>query len=210
MVIGMMKVKCISATKMFTKMLKMIAGFKIASLIFIFLNLTNMSCQQKPTKTLEESAQVFDQRSVLIDTRNPFLYQSFHIEGSQNLWWEDFLILKNPKLKTRVLDPDLQQTIERLASKGIHPDFTIILINESANAVENKKWKWLLNYLEIKDIELKSLKELTKSSMGQNNRYANAKSQKPWRLLTSDDFQKDLVNKKSRDCFSTWKPKICL
>lgn len=168
-----------------------------------------MSCQQKPTKAISETAQVFEKKAVLIDTRNPFQFESFHIEGSQNLWSEDFLVLINPKKKTRILDPDLAQTVERLASKGIHPDKTIILLNGKADAIENKKWKWLLSYLEIKNIELRSLNDLKKSSQGQNNRFAKPEPQKSWKLLTSEDFQKDLVLKKSPQCFLSWSAKIC-
>jgi len=181
---------------------------KFISLVLILM--TMWACQQKPTKVLDESAQVFEKKAVLIDTRNPFQYESFHIEGSQNLWSEDFLVLTNPKKKTRMLDPDLAQTVERLASKGLHPDKTIILLNDKADAVENKKWKWLLSYLEIKSIELKNINDLKKSMKGQNNRFAKAEVQKPWKLLTSEDFQKDLVLKKAPKCFLKWEPQNCL
>ena len=180
---------------------------RLALVLVLFLT---WACQQKPTKIIDESAHIYEKKAVLIDTRNPFLYESFHIEGSQNLWWEDFLVLTNPKKKTRVLDPDILQTVERLASKGIHPDKTIVLINDKANAVENKKWKWLLSYLEISHIELKSMNELKKSLKGQNNRFAVAEPQKPWKLLTSEDFQKDLVTKKAQKCFLLWNEKSCL
>lgn len=181
---------------------------KILSLVFFMM--TMWACQQKPTKVLDESAQVYEKKAVLIDTRNPFQYESFHIEGSQNLWSEDFLVLTNPKKKTRMLDPDLAQTVERLASKGIHPDKTIILLNDKADAIENKKWKWLLSYLEIKSIETKSINDLKKSIKGQNNRFANPEPQKPWKLLTSEDFQKDLVLRKAPRCFLKWEAQNCL
>lgn len=167
-------------------------------------------CTQKPTKTISESVQIFEKKAVLIDTRNPLQFESFHIEGAQNLWWEDFIILANPKSKKRIMDPDLVQTIQRLAKKGIHPQKTIILINDQADAIENKKWAWFLSYLEIKDIKLRSLNDLKKSMTGQNNRFAKPEAQKPWVLLTSEDFQKDLVQKKSVDCFIGWNEKRCL
>ncbi|AZZ37105.1 hypothetical protein CIK05_09975 [Bdellovibrio sp. qaytius] len=181
---------------------------KILSTVLVLMTL--WACQQKPTKVLDESANVFEKKAVLIDTRNPFEYESFHIEGSQNLWSEDFLVLTNPKKKTRMLDPDLAQTVERLASRGIHPDKTIILINDKADAIENKKWKWLLSYLEIENIEVKSLNDFKKSAKGQNNRFAKPEAQKPWKLLTSEDFQKDLVAKKAPHCFIKWEAKVCL
>ncbi len=181
---------------------------KIFSLVLVLF--LAWACQQKPTKVIDESAHVYEKKAVLIDTRNPFLYESFHIEGSQNLWWEDFLVLTNPKKKTRVFDPDILQTVERLASKGIHPDKTIVLLNDKADAIENKKWKWLLSYLEINNIELRSVSDLKKSLRGQNNRFALAEPQKPWKLLTSEDFQRDLVTRKAQKCFLKWNPKVCL
>lgn len=181
---------------------------KVLLLVFI-LALTG-ACQQKPTRTIEESTQVYDRKAVLIDTRNPFLYDSFHIEGSENLWSEDFLILTNPKKKTRMLDPDLNQTVQRLASKGIHPNKTVILLNDKPDAIENKKWKWLLSYLEIKSIQTRSLDDFKKSTKGQNNRFAKPEPQQPWKLLTSEDFQKDLVLKKAPKCFVKWEAQNCL
>lgn len=181
---------------------------KIVSLVLLLL--TTWACQQKPTKVLDESANVFVKKSVLIDTRSPFLFESFHIEGSQNIWWEDYLVLTNPKKKIYALDPDLAQTVQRLAAKGIHPDRTIVLINDKADAIENKKWKWLLSYLEIKNIELKSVNDLKKTAKGQNTRFAKAESQNPWTLLTSEDFQRDLVTKKAQKCFLKWNEKSCL
>lgn len=173
-------------------------------MIFLFV-----SCQNKPTKVIEESVQIFKKNTVLIDTRSPLMFESFHIEGSQNLWWEDFVLLKNPKTKKRVFDPDLKQTIDRLAKKGIHPDMTIYLISEKADSTENKKWKWLLSYLEVRNVELKAIADLRKSKSGSINRFALATPQKPWSLLTSDDFQKDLIEKKIPLCFMKWDEKKC-
>jgi rhodanese-related sulfurtransferase len=178
---------------------------------YIILGLLLLSaCAPKPTKVIDESAQIFENKAVLIDTRSPLAFESFHIEGSQNLWWEDYLVLTNPKKKTRMLDPDLQQTVERLAAKGIHPHKTVILINDQADAIPNKKWRWLLSYLEISSIQVKSLDTLKKSVRGQNNRFARAERQSPWKLLTSEEFQKDLVNRKASQCFLKWDDKRCL
>ena len=104
-------------------------------IIYLIIFLLVFSCQQKPTKVIEESAQVFKKNTVLIDTRSPLLFESFHIEGSQNLWWEDFVLLTNAKSKKRTFDPDLQQTIRRLALKGIHPEMTVYLINDQSSSI---------------------------------------------------------------------------
>ena len=111
---------------------------KIIKTLLVLLSLVILSCQQKPTRISEESAQVFDSRVVLIDTRSALNYESFHIEGSENLLVDDFLILKNPKSKTRIFDPDLLQTVERLANKGIHPSKFILLIGDKEDSIDNK------------------------------------------------------------------------
>lgn len=179
------------------------------AIFFIYL-VTLVSCQNAPTKVIQESAQSFEKNGVLIDTRSPFLYESSHIEGSSNLWWEDFLILKNPKSKIRVFDPDLKQTVERLAHKGITPQHTIYLIGSKADSLENKKWKWLLSYLEVKAVHMKSIDEIRKLKQGQMNRFAPAERENPWPLLTSEDFQKDLIENKAPRCFLKWDEKYCL
>jgi len=179
-------------------------------IIYLIIFLLVFSCQQKPTKVIEESAQVFKKNTVLIDTRSPLLFESFHIEGSQNLWWEDFVLLTNAKSKKRTFDPDLQQTIRRLALKGIHPEMTVYLINDQSSSIENKKWKWLLSYLDVRNVELKSLADLRKSKSGSINRFAQAEPQDEWILKTSEEFQKDLVSKKIPQCFLKWDEKNCL
>ena len=178
---------------------------------FLFLlSLVILSCQPKPTRVSEESAQVFDSRVVLIDTRSALNYESFHIEGSENLLVDDFLILQNPKSKTRIFDPDLAQTVERLAKKGIHPSKFIVLIGDKEDSIENKKWKWLLSYLEISQIKTISIDEVRKMK---NPKWKKADRMPSWKLLTSEDFQNDLIKNKIPRCFSVkitkWDSKRC-
>ncbi len=177
---------------------------------FILFSLVIFGCQQKPTRVSEESAQVFDSRVVLIDTRSALNYESFHIEGSENLLVDDFLILKNPKSKARIFDPDLAQTVERLAHKGIHPSKFVMLIGDKEDSIENKKWKWLLSYLEISQIKTISIDEVRKMK---NPKWKKADRMPSWKLLTSEDFQNDLIKNKIPRCFSVritkWDSKRC-
>lgn len=178
---------------------------------FLFLaSFMVFSCQQKPTKVVEESANVFDQQIVLIDTRKPLDYESFHVEGSYNLWWEDFVILQNPgsraKNKKRIFDPDLRQTIERLAKKGVSPNRKIYLIGSTPDSVENKKWRWLLSYLEVTNVQPHSVKEISKTKTG---RFAEAKSVAPWVLKASEEYQNEFIIKKAPQCFVQWSDRIC-
>lgn len=179
-------------------MLKIIAfGFLI---LFV-------GCQNKPTKVLEETVNVFAKDKVMVDTRSAFEYASFHIEGSVNLNTSDFLILKDPRKKTYIMDPDLTQTIERLAKRGISPEKKIYLIGNTADSFENKKWQWLLKSLEVEDVVLVEFAEFRKDF--KNGRYAQAKAERPWYLKTSEEFQKEFIVKKSKDCFVKWSEKSC-
>lgn len=162
-----------------------------------------VGCQLKPTTALEESTDIFAARTVLVDTRSALNYASFHVEGSVNLLVEDFLILKNPlakkKNQKRVMDPDLKAIVERLARKGIDPRKKVFLIGDKKDSVENKKWKWLLNNLEVEDVTLYSLDEILKNKAG---RFAQAEAVDPWPLKDSEYVQKEFILNKAQKCFA--------
>lgn len=187
----------------------MIHKFSIVTSVIFLLMLA--SCQQKPTKIIEESADPFEKNRVLLDTRSALDFASFHIEGSQNLLVEDFLILTNPmaakRAQKRILDPDLAQIIERLAHKGVAPEKVIFLIGATKNSVNNKKWKWLLNSLEIEDVRFSTVEEISKIK---NGRFSEAEKMSPWPLKMSEVLQKELIYKKSADCFVGWNEKKCI
>lgn len=178
---------------------------KFSVLILVFLSVTG--CQQKPTKSIDETANVFRTETVLVDTRSTFLFTSSHIKGSVNLETADFLLLKDPRAKKRIFDPDLNQTIERLAKKGIHPTKKVLLLSDTKNSDENKKWTWLLAYLEIEDIESMSLDEFRKQF--KNARYADPDRALPWTLKLSSELQDEFILKKAPNCFVVWSPKKC-
>ena len=175
------------------------------ALALFFLALTN--CQQKPTKSMEEVSNAFRTETVLVDTRSAFLYASSHIKGSINLETTDFLILTNPRTKKRILDPDLNQTIERLAKKGIHPSKKVLLLSDTKNSDENKKWTWFLNLLEVEDIESMSIDDFRKEF--KNARYADPNRETSWILKLSPDLQNEFILKKGPDCFVVWSQKKC-
>lgn len=179
--------------------------------IYLFVGLVFVSCQQKLTKVIEESADPFEKNRVLLDTRSALDFASFKIEGSQNLLVEDFLILTNPmapkRSQKRILDPDLSQVIERLAHKGVAPDKVIMLIGSPKNSINNKKWKWLLNRLEIDDVRFATIEEVTKIK---NGRFLEAEKMRPWSLKMSEVLQQELIYKKSADCFVGWNEKKCI
>ena len=174
--------------------------------IFYFLILNG--CQQKATRSIEEVSNVFTVETVLVDTRSAFLFASGNIRGSINLESRDFIILKNVKTKKRVFDPDLKQTNERLAKKGIHPSKKVFLIGDSKNSDENKKWSWLLKLLEIDSVETISFDEFKKEY--KNTRYANPSREEPWEIKLSPELQQEFIFKKAPDCFVVWSPKKCL
>ena len=179
----------------------------MAKIFLVLFTVVFVGCQSKPTKVIEETVNVFAKDSVMVDTRSAFNYESFHIEGSVNLNTSDYLVLKDPRKKTYVLDPDIAQTIERLAKRGITPEKKIYLVGDKADSVENKKWQWLFKNIEVEDVILVEFNEFRKEY--KNLRFAIAKSERPWILKTSDEFQKEFVLKKSKDCFVKWSAKLC-
>lgn len=177
----------------------------LIQMVFLF-----SSCAPKPTKVIEQSVNIFEKNIVLLDTRSALSYTSFHIEGSRNLLIEDFLILKNPlaqkATKKRILDPDINQTIERLAHKGVSPELKIFLIGDAKNSVNNRKWRWLLSYLEVNDIHLYSLDEVKKMKSG---RFTEADKQSPWILKSSVEYQNEFIFKNAPICFVEWSESKC-
>ncbi len=171
--------------------------------VFLFFS----ACQSKPTEVMEESVNPFAANTVLMDTRDSFAYTSFHIPGSVNLVSTDFLILKNPITKRHILDPDLKQTIERLAHKGITPDKRVILLSDSAQNNENKKWQWLLANLGVENVRLMSINEFKK--LYPNRQFATPDRESAWDLTISEELQNEFIVKRGEDCFVKWSEKKC-
>lgn len=158
------------------------------------------ACQATPTVVTESVVNSAIEVPVLVDTRSAFDFAGFHIAGSVNLNSGDFLILKDPKAGRRVFDPDLEQTIERLAKRGVSPLKPVILLGEM---VENRKWNWLLKRLEIKNIEAMSLEEYRarrKTLVPQ----ATPESVPVWPVKNTL-----MIIKESEQCFVTWNEKMC-
>ncbi|MBC7742470.1 MAG: hypothetical protein H7061_09745 [Bdellovibrionaceae bacterium] len=173
--------------------------------LILFLSLA--ACQMKPTQVMEESVNAFAENTVLVDTRSAFEYASFHIQGSINLSSGDFLILKNPLTQRRILDPDLKQTIERLAHRGITPNKRILLLSNQAGNEENKKWQWLLKNLEIEDVRLMSMNDFRKAYP--NRQFALPSREAAWDIKTSEELQNEFIFKKAPECFVKWSESKC-
>ncbi len=175
--------------------------------IWLSLLFIGYGCQQAPTKSLEETVNILGTRTVLVDTRTAFLFQSGHILGSVNLVSDDFLILTNPMTKKKVLDPDLVQTIERLARRGLNPNKKVILLAEKKSSEEIKKWTWLLKQLGFDDIQNETLAEFKKAHP--NVRYAEPERATTWDLKLSSELQQEFILKKAPYCFVKWSDKKC-
>ena len=173
----------------------------------VALSLLISGCQIAPTKTFNEDANPFGTDAVLVDTRESFFYVSSHIPGSINLVTTDFLILKDPKNKRRIMDPDLEQTIERLSKKGIHPAKKVTLIADAKNSIENKKWAWLLKQLGIDSIQMLSINEFKKAHP--NQRFAEPSRADVWKLQQSPEMQQEFILNKGNDCFVSFSDKKC-
>lgn len=173
----------------------------------IFLIGLVASCQQAPTKSFNEDANPFGTDAVLVDTRESFFYASAHIPGSVNLVTGDFLLLKNPKAKKRIMDPDLEQTIERLSKKGLNPNKKVTLIADTRNSVESKKWAWFLKQLGIDNIQMMSINEFKKAHP--NQRFAEPGRADVWKLQQSPEMQSEFILGKGDDCFVSFSDKKC-
>lgn len=169
-------------------------------LFLIFL----CGCQLKPTVLKEESTTPASEQEVLVDTRSELDFESYHISGSVSLRSEDFLILKNPKTQKRILDPDIPQTVERLAKRGITPLKKIILISQKKDSVENKKWTWLLNQLGIYKIETIGFDDYRKAHPKRIPQ-APPEREPVWSVENVEQ-----ILKKSDQCFVGWIEKNCL
>lgn len=171
--------------------------FRFLILLFLF------GCQMKPTVLKEESATPASEKEVLVDTRSALEYESYHISGSVSLRSEDFLILKNPKTQKRILDPDIPQTIERLAKRGITPLKKVILISQKKDSDENKKWTWLLNQFGIYKIETISFDDYRKTHPKRIPQ-APPEREPVWSVENSEQ-----ILKKSEQCFVGWSDLFC-
>lgn len=188
------------------------AKIKNILIYFTFFILILSGCQQTPTKIMQESIDPYGDRTVLVDTRSSFKYTSYHIEGSVNLESSSFLVIKNPKKRTHEMDTDLAQTIERLAKRGISPNKRVILLSDRSDDVENKKWNWLLNRLEVLDVQKNSIEGFKKELAERKrvDRFAIPDSVDPWVLKLSPTLQDELILKKSQDCFVNWSETKCI
>ncbi len=172
--------------------------------ISVFAGLLSLSACV-PTATVIKEEVAPNQRvaaPVLIDTRPNFQFTASHLPGSLHLESSDYVILKSAATKERIFDPDLQQTIERLAKRGISPLKKIILISDKADSLENKKWTWLLNQLGVLNITRVSLK-----SYVQKNKpipQAEPDPQTPWAVDNAPE-----IVRKAADCFANWS-ELCL
>lgn len=176
------------------------------SIRFLFLPalwLGLASCQSPQTKITEETGGKSAMR-VLVDTRSHLQYETYHISGSVHLHSSDFLILRNAREKERILDPDIPQIIERLARRGVSPEREIILISDSPDSEENKKWNWLLLQLHVRNVIMMSLdsyREVNRNRVPQP---------KPERAAVWQVERPQLILKQSKNCFVSWSDSLCL
>lgn len=161
-------------------------------------------CQLQPTVIKQEVGTQDFKNRVLVDTRSAFEFAGFHIAGSVNLNSGDFLILKNPKTEKRILDPDLNQIVERLAKRGISPLKQIILLGNSAADTETLKWQWLLKQLDIRNIEITGFEDYRAQNKNKVPQAA-PESVPVWEIRNSK-----LILSRAEKCFVNWTASDCL
>lgn len=172
-------------------------------LILNFLVLVLFSCQVSPTKVKQEVGGTANPNVVYADTRSALAHSTYHPSGTVSLNTDDFIILKNAATQDRVLDPDLEQLVERLAKRGISPLKKVKLISTKKDSEENKKWRWLLAKLDVTNVEFLTLDEYI-----QQNRPLRPQPQ-PERANTWPVPNADMILKKSQTCFVNWSETDC-
>lgn len=170
----------------------------------VFMLVCLLGCKQAPTKITEEvGGKPVDEKLVIIDTRSELDYSSYHLSGSVHLNTKDFLVIKNPAAKTKRLDPDMLQNIERLAKKGVSPAKNLLLITDDIESVEIKKWKWFLKRLGFSNIQRSTLDEYRKKNP------VRAPQPEPPREEVWSVPNSDLILIEAEYCFVTWTEKNC-
>lgn len=162
-----------------------------------------VGCQMKPTKTSDEAGNR-DAGRVLVDTRTSLQYESFHVAGSVHLRSDDYLVLQNARTKTRILDPDIEQIVERLARRGVSPQREIVLLSEKADSIENKKWNWLLLQLGVKNVVMMSLQTYREVNKGR------PPLSPPEKAAVWSIERPQLLKAQAQQCFVAWSDEKCL
>lgn len=172
----------------------------VVFLSFVFL----VSCQVGPTRIREQTVNLDLKNAVVIDTRSHLDYASFHFSGSVHLQSSDYLLLKPGPVPKRIFDPDLEQTIERLARRGIHPQKKIILVSDDkSDPAEAKKWRWLLRQLGVSEISAMPFSKL-KDRLGGRPPQASPERMPVWTVADANK-----ITKKAEDCFASWNDSLC-
>lgn len=169
-----------------------------------FLVLFLSACQMAPTKVKTEVGGAADITTVYADTRSALAFSTYHPSGAVSLNTDDFIILKNAATQSRVLDPDLDQLVERLARRGISPLKKVKLISTKKDSEENKKWRWLLAKLDVTNVEFLTLDEYI-----QQNRPLRPQPE-PDRTNTWPVANPEAILKKADSCFVNWSETECL
>jgi hypothetical protein len=175
----------------------------ILKLFLALLTLGLSACQTKPTVIKQETINPFAPDTVMVDTRSAFEFAGFHVSGSVHLSTGDYLILKNAKTQTRVMDPDVEQTVERLAKRGLSPFKSVVLISDEADSIENKKWNWLLNQLDIKNVMRISLDDFRRQNKNLIP-HADPEDSETWPIPN-----KALILQNADACFVNWSESDC-
>jgi hypothetical protein len=173
-------------------------------LILNFLVLFFSACQLAPTKVKNEVGGTANPNVVYADTRSALAHSTYHPSGTVSLNTDDFIILKNAATQERVLDPDLDQLVERLAKRGISPLKKVKLISNKKDSEENKKWKWLLSKLDVNHVEFLTLDEYI-----QQNRPLRPQPE-PERANVWPVPNAAIILTKSQSCFVNWSDADCL
>ena len=130
------------------------------------------SCAQSPTKTynkneinksilangLQKPIQIND-KTVILDAREPFEFAIAHLPRSVNLQWQDFSDVRGP-LPGR-LKSDVKESARRLSLLGVSPESQVVVVgNGVAGNGQEGRLAWTLLYLGLENVQTAQIDSL--------------------------------------------------
>lgn len=144
--------------------------FCLKSLVVLFV-LILAGCALSPTKIFQQNEVqrktdlVLESAGVVIDARPAFKFSLGSVPGALNLDWESFS--QQGKNNQGYLDQDLFFIARRLASYGISPNTSVLVLGEATSGSgQEGRLVWMLKYLGVKNVKWDHIDNYRRDSVG--------------------------------------------